>query len=599
MKFRAPLISSIIDYFGTFRKFIGNKFFILLFIMVIAGFAEGIGITLFLPLLTEMSVSAAGSDNIFLKVYHNIFSALHIPYSLNFIFLFILFVFLAKFLIQAVQAVLMARITSEHTEKLRKSMIDAYSKMDYQYYLNSTTGFLNNLVTNEIFKASGSVNYFCASLAAIVFIFIYLVFSVFLDWQITVLAAVSGLGVLYLLKSLFSYSRTLSKEMTGYDSVLQNQLIQFIQNFKYLKATDSFAQINRKLYMCVESLANIQFKANRIKHMLIPLPETITVVFTLALIFFQVSVLGKNVASALVVFALFYRILTKVTYLQAEWQNFCSFAGSIEVVSKAFRDINARKELPGSKQPEGFKREIKTEGLTFSFGDKKILDNINVKIARNSAVAIVGESGSGKSTLINLIAGILRPVSGHISYDGIDYSDIDIFSLRKKIGFVTQEGVVFSDSVANNISLWRAGSDGKTDMEKIKLSARQAGLEPFINGLPQRYDEVVGDRGLKLSGGQRQRLAIARELFKEPEILIMDEATSSLDTESEVFVQKSIDVLRGTKTLVIIAHRLSTVKSCDYIYVLKNGKVIEEGSFHGLYNNERSKFREMCRLQNF
>ena len=178
--------------------------------------------------------------------------------------------------------------------------------------------------------------------------------------------------------------------------------------------------------------------------------------------------------------------------------------------------------------------------------------------------------------------------------DGNDYSNIELSSLRDLIGYVTQEIVVFNDNIRNNISFWSREMD---NTDTVESAAKHAHCEKFILDTPSQYNTYIGDRGLKLSGGQRQRLAIARELYKKPEILILDEATSALDSESEAFIQQSIDSLKHNKTIIIIAHRLSTVKNCDYIYVLSKGSIIEHGTFATLYGNEESRFRNMCNMQ--
>jgi subfamily B ATP-binding cassette protein MsbA len=214
-------------------------------------------------------------------------------------------------------------------------------------------------------------------------------------------------------------------------------------------------------------------------------------------------------------------------------------------------------------------------------------------IPKNRITAIVGESGSGKSTLVDLITGILNPTSGDICFDDINYRELDLESMRLMIGYVTQENVVFHDSIANNISLWKCQDDDSLCQNKVHNASLAAHCYEFVKEGTSGYQTIIGDRGIKLSGGQRQRLAIAREIFKEPEILILDEATSSLDSESESFIQKSIETMNGSKTIIIIAHRLSTIKNCDYMYILQKGRIVEEGSYDEL-SQRNTKFRKMC-----
>ncbi len=210
----------------------------------------------------------------------------------------------------------------------------------------------------------------------------------------------------------------------------------------------------------------------------------------------------------------------------------------------------------------------------------------------------MGESGAGKSTLIDMMTLLLRPKQGEIYIDNINSKEIDIPSWRSQIGYVSQETVVFDDSIANNICLWKGDFENDEEVrERVQKAAKRAYAHDFIENLNQGYQTIVGDRGVRLSGGQRQRLFIARELYKNPNLLILDEATSSLDTESERFIQKSIDALKGSMTVVIIAHRLSTIKNSDLIYVIEDGNIIENGTYDELTLNRKSRFAKMVAIQ--
>ncbi|MDX1641899.1 MAG: ATP-binding cassette domain-containing protein, partial [Balneolaceae bacterium] len=243
---------------------------------------------------------------------------------------------------------------------------------------------------------------------------------------------------------------------------------------------------------------------------------------------------------------------------------------------------------------------IQLENVHFKYDDKEsdVLKNINVEIPVNKMIAFVGESGAGKSTLIDTLTLLLKPKEGSIYIDDIDSSEIDVASWRTQIGYVSQETVVFDDTIANNICLWKGDYENDPEVRKsVEEAARRAFADEFINDMGQDYNTVVGDRGVRLSGGQRQRLFIARELYKNPNLLILDEATSSLDTESERYIQQSIDALKGSMTVVIIAHRLSTIKNSDLIYVLEKGEIIESGTYDELSLNSESRFAQMVAFQ--
>ena len=192
----------------------------------------------------------------------------------------------------------------------------------------------------------------------------------------------------------------------------------------------------------------------------------------------------------------------------------------------------------------------------------------------------MGASGAGKTTLATLLTGILRPTSGQISIGGVPYDHIDQTKLREGIGYVTQEDLIFNDTVQNNVSLW---DDDTSSLKKVKPAIKTAHAAEFIEGLPQAYETLLGDNGMKISGGQRQRVSIARELYKDARVLIFDEGTSALDSESEQVIQQNVDELRDNTTLILIAHRLSTVRNSDMIFVLEEGRIVEQGSYDYLY----------------
>lgn len=598
MQLKVPLITSVIYYFRVFYQYIGNKLIWLVLMIATSGLTEGIGITLFLPFLTQANLSFTTDDQ-FSQLYNKVFGFLGIPLSINSVLMVIAMVFTIKFLIQAGQGIFISRIISGQTEKMRQSLISTYQKMDYRYYLDTNTGFLNNLVTLEVQRAMDSFRQYCNVLVSIIFVGIYLVFSFVINWQITLLAALLGSAVLYFLNFFSHFSRRYSIATSQENASLQSRLIQTLHNYKYLKSTNTFSSLKDKLFRHIKILANLQYKLFCIRYFLACLPEFIAIIFMIGLIFFQVSILGKSITSIIVIIILFYRTLGKITYLQTAWQNFCSMAGGIDTVADFYREASFSLEKIGEKKVFSFNKAIEIKGLNFSYDDIPILIDINITIPKNKTIALVGESGSGKSTLVNLIAGLLKPKSGEIFFDSLSYRNINISTIRKKIGYVTQEGVIFDDTIANNINFWSCNTIDSKCMDRIKKAAKMAHCDKFILATSDGYESFVGDKGIKLSGGQRQRLAIARELFKETEILILDEATSALDSESEYYIQQSIKKLKGTKTLIVIAHRLSTVRNCDYIYVLHNGRVIERGTFLDLYNNTGTKFREMCEMQSF
>jgi ATP-binding cassette subfamily B protein len=231
--------------------------------------------------------------------------------------------------------------------------------------------------------------------------------------------------------------------------------------------------------------------------------------------------------------------------------------------------------------------------VSFRYGSRaNVLENVSLSVPAGKTVAIVGESGSGKSTLLKLLTGFYEPTTGRILIDGADMRDYGLASLRSRIGLVSQEPFIFSGTLAENIALARP----EATLEEVSRAAREAGLEEFIATLPERYETVIGERGANLSGGQRQRLAIARALVRRPELLIFDEATSHLDTATEQAIQESLKTVLAGKTVVLVAHRLSTVMNADTIYVLHRGRIQQKGTHRELLS-QQGMYQRLWRVQ--
>jgi ATP-binding cassette subfamily B protein len=259
---------------------------------------------------------------------------------------------------------------------------------------------------------------------------------------------------------------------------------------------------------------------------------------------------------------------------------------ALVAVDRLYQILDIEVEALGSSKKMAFpggRLGLELREVCFRYGCRSnVLEDVSLRIPAGRTVAILGESGSGKSTVLKLLMGFYEPTEGRVLIGRADMRDLDLESLRSRMGLVSQDPFIFNGSVRDNIGLGRPGATAEEVME----AARAAGLEEFILGLPERYDTVIGERGANLSGGQRQRLAIARALLRKPDILIFDEATSHLDTATERAIQKSLKTVLAGKTVVLVAHRLSTVKDADLIYVLHKGRVVEEGNHRQLLTRE-------------
>jgi subfamily B ATP-binding cassette protein MsbA len=275
----------------------------------------------------------------------------------------------------------------------------------------------------------------------------------------------------------------------------------------------------------------------------------------------------------------FFMSLRRMNTINSEVQQAIAAAKRVFTMMDREREI---RDLPGAVTLPPFAREIRFEHVDFAYDDEKILDGVDVTILRGETIALVGASGAGKTTIANLLPRFYDPTAGRILFDGHELRSVTLESLRGQIGLVTQETVLFNDTVKNNIAYGRSD----IPMDRIVAAARSAHAHEFIEGLPEKYETIVGERGARLSVGQRQRLTIALALLKNPPILILDEATSALDSESEKLVQEALEVLMRNRTSLVIAHRLATVRRADRILVMERGRVVETGTHRELLERD-------------
>ncbi len=285
--------------------------------------------------------------------------------------------------------------------------------------------------------------------------------------------------------------------------------------------------------------------------------------------------------------ALFYYIINPAKSVSTSFSNMQKGSAAIMRIEEVLRATNTVDDNPNGKKLDEFKSGIEFKNVSFKYDDKIILKNIDLKIEKGKTIALVGASGAGKSTLADLVPRFHDATEGEILIDGVNIKNYSLKSLREHISIVTQEPILFNDTIANNIAL----GERNPSHEKIVSAAKIANAYNFIQYKEKQFDSNIGDRGSKLSGGERQRLTIARAILKNPPILILDEATSSLDTESEKLVQDAINNMMQNRTSIVIAHRLSTIRHADEIIVLQKGEIAERGTHESLMQAEGIYFR--------
>nr|WP_279303818.1 ABC transporter ATP-binding protein [Salinibacter ruber] len=534
------------------------------------------------------------------QVLYDLLAWIGIAESLPGVLLLIVVIFVTKGGLQFAQKSYVGYLQADLMKKLKMGLFDAYNGMTYRYYIRQNAGHFINVINAQVNRFFRSFKQFAKALTKAVSALSFFGFAFMISWRFALMVAALGAGMLVLFQFLSVYVRTLSRRVSGEMSRLNELLVQSLQAFKYVVSTKQDTHLRAEVNSSVTRLTDDIFRQRMVGALTQSIREPVSALIISVVILIQALLLNKPLAPIFVALLLFHKGMQSVISLQKTWQRVMDFIGSVEVVDEEMKAVRGHQEHGGSHRLDDLSEGVQLKNVHYAYdeGGKDVLHGVSIEVPVNHTVALVGESGAGKSTLVDMMTLLLKPHTGTVEVDGIPHSEIALDSWREQIGYVSQETVVFDDTVANNICLWQGEIEEDPSLrERIIHAAERAHADDFIEDLPNGYQTVVGDRGVRLSGGQRQRLFVARELFKQPNLLLLDEATSDLDTASEQHIQDSIDALRGETTVVIIAHRLSTVKNADRVYVLDEGRVIEQGSYEELRMRENGEFREMVEMQ--
>ncbi len=591
----------LLKYLKIYRRYIGRRICLVFGLTVAVAVTQSFGITLLLPLLRASQSGGEAADmNWYEEALHTLLTWMGIADYLPGILAFIAVVFVAKGGLQFAKQSYVGYLQADLLRELKTGLFDAYSAMDYRYYIRRNTGHFINVINQQANRFFSSFTSFTGFFSRIVTTGSYFAAAFVTAWRFALMAFGIGISLLFLFKYLNAYVRRLSRKRSAEMSTLNKLLVQSLQAFKYIVSTNQTDHLRTGVYDSVKRLTGYILRQRIASAFTSSVKEPVSVLLVTGLIALQVMAFGGSIAPIFVALLLFHRGMQSMMNIQSSWQSTMDQIGAVEMVDGDIDEVQAHEESGGTHKLGPLQEGIELEDVCFAYKDEDgdVLHDINIEVPVNQTVALVGESGAGKSTLVDMMTLMLKPRAGTVRIDGVPHDEIALDSWRDQIGYVSQETVVFDDTVANNIHLWQG--DIKEDpalREKVIDAAERAHAHHFIQDLPNGYQTTVGDRGVRLSGGQKQRLFVARELLKKPNVLLLDEATSDLDTASEQHIQDSIDALQGEVTVVIIAHRLSTVKNADRVYVLDKGRVIEKGSYHELRMREDGQFREMVEMQ--
>lgn len=504
---------------------------------------------------------------------------------------FVLFVVLTSVFQVAARHSILKTIYAVVRELFLGTFEDFFNARWY-FFSSSKQGVLLNTFSRELMVVSNAFSAMAVFFAGILQLIFFLVVPFSISWQVTLISF--GVAVFFAVP--FVLLGKVSYRLGTQNTATANHMNSVVQeNMSLAKVVLGFGNQHKSienLGAAFDGHRDVTIKS-QILDMAIPVLYRPFSVVMIVISLFTARHFHVPLSEIMVLLLALLQVAICISNLTRYKNSLDNFFPSYEQI-KSLRDKAKQLEQKSGGRPfRGFDREIRIDGISFSYpGRDPVLVGVNACIRKGEMVAFVGKSGAGKSTLIDMIVGFHQPTGGQILFDGVPLEDFDIRSYRQRVGYVPQDSVLFDMSIRDNL-LWACETATEDD---LRHACRQASADEFIEKLPEGHGTLVGDRGVRLSGGQVQRIALARALLRKPDLLILDEATSSLDTHSERLIQTAIENISKETTVIVIAHRLSTIKSADRIYVLHNGQVVETGTYAELMERVGA-FSSMVQLQ--
>ena len=498
------------------------------------------------------------------------------------------------------QSILTQYVEKKLLTDLRRKLFHKFNTLSLRYFNDRKAGDIISRFVTDVNSIQNTVYVtFTDLIKQPVMIITFIVMAFFISWKLTLISLitvpVSVLLIIYIGRKLKKYGIRVQEKLSEFTSVISEN----IYGSKIIRAFQMESFENKRFETKLMEYFRSLMKGAIYSNLTRPITEIISVILGVFILWYA----GREIfAGSGLKPEEFIGFLIIIFQLMPPIKDISSVANRIHesyaASTRIFEILDTKSDViesPEAVSISGFNSDIEFKNVSFRYNEseKLVLDEINIKINKNERIAVVGLSGTGKSTLVDLLPRFYDVSSGSILVDGKEIRNIKINSLRSLFSIVTQEIILFNDTIKNNIS---CGNES-IHMEKVIEAAISANAHDFIMQTEKGYNTVTGDRGIRLSGGERQRIAIARAVLKNSPVMILDEATSSLDTESEALIQDAIERLMKDRTSIIIAHRLSTVKSADRIIVLDEGRIKESGNHEKLLKNSKSIYRRLYEMQ--
>lgn len=574
--------------FGRYK----SKFILITILGFLSGLFEGIGVGIVIPLFSVMTGQEIGTDFIS-NTIRNFFSFLNIPLTPIFLLFLIVILFSLKGFVQFITRYINAQVVAGFGEHTREELLKSILQSKWPHLLNQKSGYLEGILLYDVERSANILNLLSNSILILTGFIMYAFVAFNISAPITTLTVILGISMFFFVKPIFYRAKQLAQETAKAQKDLSHHASENFLGMKIIKASGSENQVFQKGKNNFSRIKEAMIKTAFYRQSSIALIEPLTFILIAAIFIFSYRSPGFNLASFAVVMYLIQKMFNFVKDLQSQVQSLNEAIPYLKTVLDYKLTASDNQEVDSGTENFKFENTIEFKNVNFFYkSSKETLSNLNFAIKKGGMIGLIGESGSGKTTITDLLLRLFKPISGEILIDKKNINSIKLSSWRKKISYVPQDIFLLNDTIENNIRFYDESIQGKDIIEAAKI----ANIYDFVRELPEKFKTEVGERGIKLSGGQRQRIVLARALARKPEILILDEATSAIDTESEALIQNSINELRGKMTIFIVAHRLSTILNSDRLLVLGGGRIIEEGNPKELLENKDSHFYKIYNI---
>ncbi|MDD4901328.1 MAG: ABC transporter ATP-binding protein [Patescibacteria group bacterium] len=556
---------------------------------------EGIGINVAIPIFSFLSGTSSKTNDFISGAIKSFFGFFRINYSLKYLFVFVCFLLIFRVLVLLLSNYIKIKITAVYEEETRGELFKLTAEANWQYLLKQKLGYLETILVTNVKYGSYLLQYISDCLTLMTSLLVFLLVAINISWFITLITVALGGSIFFAFKPFLYKTRALSRENEKINRQTAHHINENILGMKTIKTMSAGGKIVDKAKEYFKIIRELVVKTSFLSIATNALIQPIGLMFVFIIFAISYKTSVFNFAALAAIIYLIQRIFVYAQQLQTTLYAMTNFASYVNKMLEYRDEVIKNKEIDNGKDNFKFIDSLEFKNIDFHYDQaKRILDRISFSVKKGEMVGLIGPSGAGKTTIVDMILRLFNPTKGEILIDGENINKIDIEEWRKNIGYVSQDIFLKNDTIANNIKFY---NDAISD-EAMKAAAKMANIFDFIQTCPDKFETIIGERGLLLSAGQRQRIVIARILARRPEILILDEATSALDNESEVQIQKVIENLKNKVTVLLIAHRLSTVRNCDKLLVLQNGSIKEQGSPEELLANEKSYFYKVNNIRN-